>query len=272
VLFSPEPRAGPPATWRSRSETYLHHIKLAAGAVSIEGARHESGTLLQGEWRGSDLTCVYVAFSRYAVLLPASILRTLEVSIDELLETKKGKRPSAKPSRKVPRRLVLIESLPSHQHQTVLKNYRRDAEGTQERQLTEGGLVARRRERRTHDRAWPRSLRSRLLASLLSVTDPWIGRTLTVNRATNRSSVSCVTYQEFLAYAGEISLCRLLRRQVPEPPYQNPARRPAPNRLKLSVLVWSFAPLRRIPVCALLSAWNLCAVPANQSVLPLVGV
>jgi hypothetical protein len=33
----------------------------------------------------------------------------------------RGKRHSAKPSRKVLRRLELIESLPTHQQQTVLK-------------------------------------------------------------------------------------------------------------------------------------------------------
>jgi hypothetical protein len=47
--------------------------------------------------------------------------RALEVSMDELLEAKKGKRPGVKQSRKVLRRLELIESLPSHQQQTVLK-------------------------------------------------------------------------------------------------------------------------------------------------------
>jgi hypothetical protein len=47
--------------------------------------------------------------------------RALEVSVDELLESKKGKRPGVKPSRMVLRRLDLIESLPTHQQQTVLK-------------------------------------------------------------------------------------------------------------------------------------------------------
>ena len=46
--------------------------------------------------------------------------RALGVSTDELLESKKSK-PSIKPSRKVLRRLESIESLPSHQQQTVLK-------------------------------------------------------------------------------------------------------------------------------------------------------
>jgi transcriptional regulator with XRE-family HTH domain len=46
--------------------------------------------------------------------------RALEVSTDDLLETKKSK-PSIKPSRKVLRRLESIESLPSHQQQTLLK-------------------------------------------------------------------------------------------------------------------------------------------------------
>jgi transcriptional regulator with XRE-family HTH domain len=47
--------------------------------------------------------------------------RALEVSTDELLEPKKSKRSSVKPSRKVLRRLERIEALPSHQQQTVLK-------------------------------------------------------------------------------------------------------------------------------------------------------
>ena len=45
----------------------------------------------------------------------------LDISMDELLKPKAGKAHSAKPSRKVLRRLELIESLPSHQQQTVLK-------------------------------------------------------------------------------------------------------------------------------------------------------
>jgi len=45
----------------------------------------------------------------------------LGVSTDELLMPSKRKRQSANPSRKVLRRLELIESLPSHQQQTVLK-------------------------------------------------------------------------------------------------------------------------------------------------------
>jgi len=45
----------------------------------------------------------------------------LGVSTDDLLMPPKRKRQNAKPSRKVLRRLELIESLPSHQQQTVLK-------------------------------------------------------------------------------------------------------------------------------------------------------
>lgn len=45
----------------------------------------------------------------------------LGVSADELLMPAKRKRHSAAPSRKVLRRLELIESLPSHQQQTVLR-------------------------------------------------------------------------------------------------------------------------------------------------------
>ncbi len=47
--------------------------------------------------------------------------RALEVTTDELLQPGKGKRRPLKPSRKVLRRLEIIESLPSHQQQTVLK-------------------------------------------------------------------------------------------------------------------------------------------------------
>jgi len=46
--------------------------------------------------------------------------RALEVTTDELLQPK-GKQRTLKPSRKVLRRLELIEGLPSHQQQTVLK-------------------------------------------------------------------------------------------------------------------------------------------------------
>jgi len=46
----------------------------------------------------------------------------LEVTTDDLLQPRKGKRRKAlKPSRKVMRRLELVETLPSHQQQTVLK-------------------------------------------------------------------------------------------------------------------------------------------------------
>jgi transcriptional regulator with XRE-family HTH domain len=45
----------------------------------------------------------------------------LGVSTDDLLMPAKRTRHNAKPSRKVLRRLELIESLPSHQQQTVLK-------------------------------------------------------------------------------------------------------------------------------------------------------
>lgn len=46
--------------------------------------------------------------------------RALEVTTDDLLQPK-GKQRTLKPSRKVLRRLEQIESLPSHQQQTVLK-------------------------------------------------------------------------------------------------------------------------------------------------------
>lgn len=45
----------------------------------------------------------------------------LEVSTDELLRPAKTPTVGRKPSRKVLRRLELIESLPNHQQQTVLK-------------------------------------------------------------------------------------------------------------------------------------------------------
>jgi transcriptional regulator with XRE-family HTH domain len=45
----------------------------------------------------------------------------LEVSVEEILEPKKARSKSVRPSRKVLRRLELIESLPNHQQQTVLK-------------------------------------------------------------------------------------------------------------------------------------------------------
>jgi transcriptional regulator with XRE-family HTH domain len=47
--------------------------------------------------------------------------RALDVGVDELLDAKKAKKSGVKPSRKVLRRLELIESLPSHQQQHVLK-------------------------------------------------------------------------------------------------------------------------------------------------------
>jgi|SRR5579884_138808 len=47
----------------------------------------------------------------------------LEVSLDELLRPPAGRRRAApKPSRKLLRRLELIQALPSHQQQTVLKS------------------------------------------------------------------------------------------------------------------------------------------------------
>lgn len=46
----------------------------------------------------------------------------LDVSLDELLKPKAAKTSAKKPSRKVLRRLELIETLPSHQQQTVLKS------------------------------------------------------------------------------------------------------------------------------------------------------
>jgi transcriptional regulator with XRE-family HTH domain len=45
----------------------------------------------------------------------------LDISVDELLRPKNKTTVSKQPSRKVLRRLELIESLPSHQQQTVLK-------------------------------------------------------------------------------------------------------------------------------------------------------
>ena len=45
----------------------------------------------------------------------------LDISVDELIRPKNTKPVANKPARKVLRRLELIESLPSHQQQTVLK-------------------------------------------------------------------------------------------------------------------------------------------------------
>ena len=47
--------------------------------------------------------------------------RALEVGVDELLDATKARKSGVKASRKVLRRLELIESLPSHQQQHVLK-------------------------------------------------------------------------------------------------------------------------------------------------------
>jgi hypothetical protein len=49
-------------------------------------------------------------------------LITLYVTTDDLLEPKKSKRRSVKPSRKVLRRLERIEALPVHQQNAVLKS------------------------------------------------------------------------------------------------------------------------------------------------------
>ncbi len=51
----------------------------------------------------------------------AAFARALDVTADDLLQPRKGKRRALPPSRKVLRRLELIESLPTHQQQTVLK-------------------------------------------------------------------------------------------------------------------------------------------------------
>ena len=48
--------------------------------------------------------------------------RVLEVTTDDLLQPEKGKQRALKPSRKVLRRLELIETLPVNQRQTVLKS------------------------------------------------------------------------------------------------------------------------------------------------------
>jgi transcriptional regulator with XRE-family HTH domain len=45
----------------------------------------------------------------------------LDISVDELIRPKNTKPVAKQPTRKVLRRLELIESLPSHQQQTVLK-------------------------------------------------------------------------------------------------------------------------------------------------------
>lgn len=59
---------------------------------------------------------------RLSAEMAVRFARALEVSTDDLLQPKGRKRQQAlKPSRKVLRRLELIESLPSYQQQTVLK-------------------------------------------------------------------------------------------------------------------------------------------------------
>jgi transcriptional regulator with XRE-family HTH domain len=47
--------------------------------------------------------------------------RALDVGVEELIDAKKASKSGVKPSRKVLRRLELIESLPLHQQQHVLK-------------------------------------------------------------------------------------------------------------------------------------------------------
>ena len=59
----------------------------------------------------------------------------LEVSTDELLRPDKGKRRRSAASRKVLRRLELIESLPTQPAADRAQNHRHHAEGAQERQL-----------------------------------------------------------------------------------------------------------------------------------------
>ena len=47
--------------------------------------------------------------------------RALDVGVEELLDARAARKQTVKPSRKVLRRLELIETLPSHQQQHVLK-------------------------------------------------------------------------------------------------------------------------------------------------------
>lgn len=60
---------------------------------------------------------------RLSAEMAVRFARALEVSTDDLLQPKKtAKHQALKPSRKVLRRLEQIETLPSHQQQTVLKS------------------------------------------------------------------------------------------------------------------------------------------------------
>ncbi len=58
---------------------------------------------------------------RLSAEMAVRFARALEVSTDDLLAPRKSKPRAVRPSRKVLRRLERIESLPSHQQQTVLK-------------------------------------------------------------------------------------------------------------------------------------------------------
>jgi transcriptional regulator with XRE-family HTH domain len=58
---------------------------------------------------------------RLSAEMAVRFARALDVTADDLLQPRKGKRRALPPSRKVLRRLELIESLPTSQQQTVLK-------------------------------------------------------------------------------------------------------------------------------------------------------
>jgi transcriptional regulator with XRE-family HTH domain len=58
---------------------------------------------------------------RLSAEMAVRFAQALDISMDEFLKRQPAKRQRPKPRRKVLRRLELIESLPSHHQQTVLK-------------------------------------------------------------------------------------------------------------------------------------------------------
>ena len=92
-------------------------------AIVSEGLNfHEHLAALRKEFaRGiiNDSVQFYEGMSNQDTIL--RFAGALEVSTDELLRPVKSAAAGRNPSRKVPPRLKLIESLPNHQQQTVLK-------------------------------------------------------------------------------------------------------------------------------------------------------
>jgi len=86
--------------------------KLFAALLQLMLSRREATHLHKGHYNQVPVVVLGTG-CRFA--------RALEVSVDELLESKKSKPTSPKPNRNILRRLESIESLPSHHQQTVLK-------------------------------------------------------------------------------------------------------------------------------------------------------